>query len=263
MAEFLQPLFDHYTLAQWAFILGVTAFGSVVQGTVGFASGMIVVPLLVVWGVALHEAAAINFLLTAMQNVRGAWRLRHELTYHETNLPLVLRWIGIPVGAMALAYSARLDQAVIKQLIGGLLLVIVVVLSVWKIKHREHIPLPATIGAFLLSGFLLGFAAIGGAPMVLYVNALTWSAAKCRAFLFYLSATGAPPMAAMLIWNFGAGLLPACLASLVAMPLCWLGVNLGIHLGRHLDKNLFRKLTFGLLALIAISSLLSPWLMGK
>lgn len=256
----ISQILSEYAWWQWTLIVGVMTLGSVVQGTVGFASGLIGVPLLVLLGVPLPHAAATNFLLTAMQNMVGAWRLRDQLTLRETVLPVVARWVGIPAGAMMLSVAAGVDQAVVKQLIGGMLLAMVVVLWTWRPRHRDSIPTPVTLVAFLLSGFLLGFAAIGGAPMVLYVNSLNWSAAKSRAFLFFASATGVPLMAMMLAWNFGRELAPACVAALIAMPFCWLGVQLGIRLGMRLDKQRFRQLTYTLLTVIAVSSLLAPWL---
>lgn len=263
MPEYLAQLVAHYSPFQWALIVVVLSLGSVIQGAVGFASGLFSIPLLVVFNIPLEQAAAINFLLTAMQNFFGAWKLRAELRRDEVILPMVLRWVGIPLGVFAMHHTSSLPPTVVKQVIGLLLLVTVIFMWLWRVKHRERIPLPATVVTFLTSGFLLGFAAIGGAPMVLYVNTLTWSAAKCRAFLFLLSATGVPPMAVLLAWTFGAQLLPAVAAAAVAMPFCWMGVLLGMRLGRLLDKRLFRTLTYGLLTVIAVSSVLSPWLSGR
>ncbi|MCA9239764.1 MAG: sulfite exporter TauE/SafE family protein [Planctomycetales bacterium] len=263
MPEQLSTLLAHFSPTQWLLIFTVMTLGSLIQGAVGFASGLFSIPLLVMGGVELQEAATINFLLTAVQNTVGAWRLREELTVRDAAVPVVTRWAGLPLGAIALAKTAALDQGLIKQIVGGLLLVTVIVLWLWKAKHRAHISLPTTILAFLTSGFLLGFAAIGGAPMVLYVNALDWSAAKCRAFLFLVSATGVPLMAVLLAINFGRTLLPAVVAAVMVLPVVWVGLHVGLHLGKKLDKPLFRRITFSLLTLIALTALLAPFLMEK
>lgn len=259
MTEALATL-SHYSPAQWALIAGAMTLGSVIQGAVGFASGLIGVPLLVMGGVPLHEAATINFLLTSVQNTAGAVRLREELTFRETALPVVLRWVGLPLGAAAMWWSAGLDPATVKQVIGVVLLASIVALGVMRPAPRDHIPAWVTAIAFVLSGFLLGFAAIGGAPMVLYVNALKWSAAKSRAFLFFVSATGVPPMAALVAWNFGAEVLPACVAAALLLPLIWAGLLGGFWAGQHFNKRLFRQITFSLLALIALSAIAGPYL---
>lgn len=263
MLDHLTILLAHFSPAQWLLIFTVMTLGSLIQGAVGFASGLFAIPLLVMGGVELQEGATINFMLTAVQNTVGAWHLREELTVRETAVPIVTRWVGLPLGAMVLWETAALDQGLIKQIVGGMLLVMVITLWFWRAKHRSHISLPTTIFAFLISGFLLGFASIGGAPMVLYVNALDWSAAKCRAFLFLVSATGVPLMAVMLAVHFGVTLLPAALAALLVLPLVWVGLHAGLRMGKKLNKPLFRRITYSLLTVIALTALLTPFLMEK
>ncbi|MEM9658797.1 MAG: TSUP family transporter, partial [Planctomycetota bacterium] len=179
----------------------VLSAGSVVQGAVGFASGMICLPLLVLNGLTLPEAVTINVVSTSVQNVIGAWRLRRSLVPRELVVPVTLRWLGVPIGAFVLSHVDNLDPGRAKQLVGMLLLAVVVLLGSFRVKPRDDLKLGWQTLAFLSSGVMLGFAAIGGAPMVLYVNALTWSANKSRAFLFFCSATGIPVVAGLLWWN--------------------------------------------------------------
>jgi hypothetical protein len=44
------------------------------------------------------------------------------------------------------------------------------------------------------------------------------------------------------------------------MPLIFAGLWLGLHLGAFISISLFRRLTFGLIAVTAIAALLSPFL---
>ncbi len=104
----------------------------------------------------------------------------------------------------------------------------------------------------------MGFASIGGAPMVFYVNTLTWSAAKSRGFLFLCSSLLMPLMAVMLLMKFGAEIAPPALAAPIVMPPGIVGLFIGLKLGHRMDKELFRRLTYALLTVIAIVAILSP-----
>ncbi len=241
----------------------IMTFGSVIQGTAGFASGLLSVPLLVNSGFSIPEAAAMNLTSTSVQNVIGAWRLWPELEPSTLLRPVLLRWFGIPLGAYTLVLAHGLQPAQARQLIGVVLLL--VVLALWAIRPRPRGQLPFGWQALAMtsSGFMLGFASIGGAPLVLYVNALSWSTNRSRAFLFFCSASGVPLAALLLWWNFGAQVLTAALATLWIMPLMFAGLWLGLHLGNRLDKRIFRRLTFGLLLALATMSIVSPLVTGR
>jgi uncharacterized protein len=251
-----------YSLAELAVIALVTTAGSVVQGAVGFASGLMGVPLLVLYGFPLLDATVINFVSTAVQNVAGAVRLKSHLETRDVLWPAVLRCVGLPLGIAALQATGAMDPHVVQQIIGGVLLGSIALLRGFRIHPRDHLPAAWTIVTFLASGFLMGFASIGGAPMVFYVNSLTWSAAKSRGFLFLCSSLLMPLMAVMLMARFGAEVAPPALAALIVMPPCIIGLVIGLKLGHRMDKERFRRLTYGLLTVIAIVAILSPAL-GK
>jgi hypothetical protein len=241
----------------------IMTLGGVIQGTVGFASGLLAVPLLVNSGFSIPEAATMNLTSTSVQNVIGAWRLWPELEPRELLRPVLLRWIGIPLGAYALTMAHGLQPAQAKQLIGVVLLLVVLALWTIRPKPRPRLPLGWEVLAMTSSGFMLGFASIGGASLALYVNALTWNANRSRAFLFFCSALGMPLAALLLWWNFGCQVLWTALATLLIMPLVLTGLWLGLYLGNRLDKWVFRRLTYGLLLVLAILSIVSPLVTGK
>ncbi len=248
-----------YTPTEIALIATIMTFGSVVQGALGFASGLLGVPLLVLSGFSLPEAATINLVSTSVQNITGAWKLWPHLEPRELAFPVGVRWLAIPCGAYA-AYlvDLRLDPAQTKQLIGFFLLLIVGLLLGFRIKPRESFHLGWQGLAFSASGFFMGFAAMGGAPMVLYVNSLTWTANKSRAFLFFCSAASLPIAFAMFWFEHGQKILPAAWTTICVMPLILTGLWFGFRLGHRLSKPLFRRITFALIILIAISSIVAP-----
>jgi len=248
-----------YTLTEIALIATIMTLGSVVQGAVGFASGLIGVPLLVLSGFSLPEAATINLVSTSVQNVTGAWKLWAHLDSRELLFPVLVRWMAIPGGVYA-AYIAdqQLDPAQTKQLIGVFMLVVVSLLLGFRITPRERFHFGWQGLAFSISGFFMGFAAIGGTPMVLYVNSLTWSASKSRAFLFFCSAASLPVALAMFWYEHGEKILPAAWMTICVMPMIFTGLWLGFRLGHRLSKPLFRRITLGIIVLIAVISIVAP-----
>ena len=237
-------------------------WGGVVQGAVGFASGLIGVPLLVLSGFSLAEAATINLVSTSVQNITGAWKLWPHLDDpRELVFPVFVRWLAIPCGAyVAFLADERLDPARAKQLVGIFLLVIVGLLWGFRITPRERLNLGWQTLVFSTSGFLMGFATIGGAPMVIYVNSLTWTASKSRGFLFFCSAACLPVAGAMFWYEHGRKIIPAASAALLVMPLILGGLWLGLRLGKRLSKARFRRITYGLILLIAIFAIGAPLL---
>ena len=242
-------------------LLGVImTLGSIIQGAVGFASGLLGVPLLVLCGFSLPEAAIINLVSTSVQNFTGTWKLWEHVRLNEMVLPTAIRLVTIPLGTYAVwMVDQRVGLPQIKQLVGVLLLVIVSLLWGCQVQRRERLNLFWQSLAFSTSGFLLGFASMGGAPLVLYVNALTWSVARARAFLFFCSAVGQPLGAWFLWWKFREEFFtPAC-STLVVLPAIFAGLWIGLHLGSRLSLALFRRLTIGLIAATAIAAICAPF----
>ena len=250
-----------YPLPDIAAIALIMTCGAVIQGAVGFASGLICVPLLVVFGLSIPEAATINLLASGMQNITGATKLRSNLELHELVIPVSIRFLAIPLGTYA-AWLAdgNLSMHQSKQLMGIILLVTIIFLRVTRFEPRETISVLWQLIAFSTSGFLMGFASIGGAPMVVYVNSLTWTAAKSRAFLFFCSAVALPIAATSFWWKHGAKILPAAVTTLLILPVVFGGLWLGLHLGHHLSKRLFRRITYSLLTVIAVGAIIAPML---
>ncbi|HYO24382.1 MAG TPA: TSUP family transporter [Lacipirellulaceae bacterium] len=247
-----------YTTHDLLIIGVIMTLGSLLQGALGFASGLLGVPLLVLSGFSLVEATVINFLSTAVQNVAGAVQLWEHLEWRDVAWPTGLRAAALPLGMYALARSETLDQSTVKQIIGAVLLVSVLLLIALRVRPRDVAPFPWTAAAFLSSGFLMGFGAIGGAPMVMYVNSLTWSAAKSRGFIFFCSAALVPLMGVLLYWKFHEGAARPALAALVILPPVMLALAIGLRVGRTIDKARFRRLTYGLLIGVSLFALLAP-----
>ncbi len=239
----------------------VMSFGSVVQGAIGFASGLLGVPLLVIFGFSLPEAAIINLISTSVQNFTGTWKLWDYLDVRELIYPTVIRLFAIPLGTASVYWvNERITQAQSKQLVGGLMLLVVSLLWLFKVERRDYLNYFWQTLAFFSSGFLLGFASIGGAPLVIYVNSLTWRVNKSRAFLFFCSAIG-QPLAIWFFWRQFSGIFwtPVC-STFVILPAIFAGLWIGLPLGSRLSQPVFRTITLGLILMTALAAIVSPYL---
>src|SRR5215213_7791341 len=130
-----------YSAAELAVIALVMTFGSVIQGCVGFASGLIGVPLLVLYGFPLPEATVINFVSTRVQNLAGAQQLRVHLEARDVFWPTVFRSVGLPLGIAALGATGAISQDRVQQIIGGVLLVSIILLTGFRVHPREQVHL--------------------------------------------------------------------------------------------------------------------------
>ena len=110
-----------------------------------------------------------------------------------------------------------------------------------------------------MGGFLLGLCGIGGPPMVLWVMAHNWSMNRARAFLFFIFATGIPLQALLLWLAFGNPIFEAMLLGLVALPAVAAGLYVGLWLAHIAPDRALRNLSWAVLVLIAISSIVMPY----
>jgi uncharacterized membrane protein YfcA len=247
-----------YALHDLAVIGLIMTLGSLLQGALGFASGLIGVPLLILSGFSQLEATVINFISTAPQNVFGAVQLSEHVEWRDVVWPTIFRAVAMPIGFFALEHTRELDHSIVKQIIGAFVLASVLTVMLLRGRPRERPPRSWTAAAFLTSGFLMGFGAIGGAPMVVYVNNLTWSAARSRAFMFLTSATLVPVMASYMIWKYHAIASAPATAALLVMPSVLLALGIGLRIGHRFDKARFRRVTYGLLIFVSLFAILSP-----
>ena len=78
-------------------------FGSLVQGTIGFALGMIAVPLLVEAGFSLSQAVALTTLTIGIQVMFGAWQLRAHIPWDDVKPAAIVRFLTVALRCPAAA----------------------------------------------------------------------------------------------------------------------------------------------------------------
>lgn len=247
-------------LSQLALVWLAVAIASIVQGTVGFASGLLALPILVLAGWSLPEAIAINLVAGVAQNLYGAWRLRAAIAWPEWLWPNLLRLAALPLGVWALTYVDELDPAVVRQFIGAVILAVVAAFWLWRVKPRERLHAGWTYLAMSTSGFTAGLCGMGGPQMVLWLSAQLWPAARARAFLFFAFALTLVPHTALLVLGFESKAVAALQVGVSALPAALGGIAIGVTIGNRLPRERLRRMMLGVLALVAVSAIVTPLL---
>jgi len=245
--------------AQLVSVLLILFAGALLQSAIGFAAGSFGIPLMLLAGLSLPEAVGVSQLHSVMHCSVGAYTLRKDIVYRDLALPLVLRLAFLPVGLTAMFYVSAIDQDYVKQIVGGILLVILALLCGLRAQPRESVPLKWTLTAFIVSGFLGGFCGMGGVFMAVWVMAHDWEARRARGFMmFTFLATLLPQsIAILLVFPKAAG---AYLLGLAALPIALLGVLLGLSIGNRLPRDGLRRIVYVVLLLIAVRSIVQPFL---
>jgi uncharacterized membrane protein YfcA len=248
------------TLTAYLLVALILLASSVLQGAVGFASGLFGTPLLMLTGIPLPEAVAISLVASAVQNCTAAWELRHEIDYRGALRPMLIRFMALPLGAAALWLVGRESKDSASQLVGVVILLVVGTQWLLSVPPQPRLHPVWEWLTFSLAGFLLGLCGMGGPPMALWVMAHDWPMSRARAFLYYLFVTGLPLQALFLWLFFGNEILWPMLLGLAMAPVMLVGVYVGLALSRAVPDSVLRTIATALLVLIAASSIALPWL---
>jgi len=249
-----------FSASQYATVCLILFASSVVQGAVGFAAGLFGIPLLMLSGASFPDAVAISLVAAAPQNIIPAWQLRREIDFRRALRPMLIRYAWLPVGVFALFLVGQARKEMASQIVGIIVLAIVTVQRAWRAQPQERLHPAWEWLAFGLGGFLLGFCGMGGPPMVLWVLAHDWPMNRARGFLFFIFATGLVPQGLLLWLFFGTEVLDAMLLGAATLPAVLLGLWFGLYLSRLVPDRVLRDLSVAILALIAISAIVSPYL---
>ena len=245
-------------------VVCLTVFaGSVVQGTVGFASGMFVTPILVATGWALPTAIGVNLVSNVVQSLWGAYRLRHAIDWANWLRPYAVRLAWLPVGAGVLLAAEVFQPAVIRQLVGSVILLVTGAFWLWRVRPRETLHVGWEYLAMSLSGFLAGLCGIGGPPMVLWIVSQTWPADRARVFLFLAFSLSLVPQTIILVLLFDEQATLGLVLGCCALPAAVAGTMLGLRVGSRLPPEPLRRLMFLVLVIVAVGVIVMPWLLSR
>lgn len=251
------------TIEQYLLIALILFLSSLLQGAIGFASGLFGIPLLMlVTDIPLQDAVSMVLVASMVQNVTAAYRMRRDIDFPSVWRPMWIRLATMPLGVVALYYLGAASRELASQTVGVIVLSIVATQHWLRVTPRPHLHVGWEWLAFTLAGFLLGFCGMGGPPMVLWVMAHDWSSRRGRAFLFFLFSTSMIPQGICLVLLFGSDILWSLAIGAAALPLLYVGTLLGLRLATYFSERWLRHASTIVLILIGLSAILLPLLRG-
>lgn len=234
-------------------------FGSTVNSLVGFGAGLVAIPLLVWIDVPLPSAIVIVNLSASIQCLWMCIRYRKHIPWRPAMSMHVIRVLMVPVGVVLLVGLVAIGPDRVKQVIGCLLLIVLFMIWILDVQPRRNLHQGWTLLAGTTSGILNGAVGMGGPAAVLWVMAHDWSSRRARSCLWTLILTSFPVQLLMLWWQFGDPILRAMVLGLAMTPVCIVGTLLGLRLGALLPIRRLRRVAYLIIAALAISSIVGPW----
>jgi uncharacterized membrane protein YfcA len=230
-------------------ICAIAFISGTARGFSGFGSALIFMPL----ASSLASPRLIAALLLvidfvgALPLLPNAWR---QADRKATAVIVLGALIGVPIGTWLLT---RLDPVTTRWIISGFVAaLLLLLLSGWRYRGKDHVPLSIGIGA--LSGFCSGLAQTGGPPIVGYWlgRPLASHIARANIVLFFAASDFFS-----VISYASTGLInrDALLLSLLIGPVYALGIRAGSLLFGRASEAVFRGICYTLIALAVIFGL--------
>lgn len=231
--------------------------GSLIQGSIGFAFGLISIPWIVLSGLPLEQSITLVLILVIAQTSLGLFRFRHEIPWREAMQLTAFRFVALPLGVWSLGYIRTYwTPSQIKQLVGIALLAAIVVQTLRRntanVGQRPMGTRFALALSGISSGYFAGLVGMGGPPLVMWSNAREWSTQRTRALLWAVFLILAPWQLLLTFSKFGGSLLPAAQLALLFLPLALLGGWIGSQMGDRLSRIWMKRIVNLLLICIAM-----------
>jgi hypothetical protein len=230
-------------------ICAIALLSGTARGFSGFGSALIFMPLASSIAVPRLVAALLLIIdfVAAAPLLPNAWK---HADRRATAVIVLGALVGVPLGTY---FLSRLDPVTTRWIISGFVLaLLVLLLSGWRYRGRDHPALAAGIGA--LAGFCSGLAQTGGPPIVGYWLGRPIAATTARAniLLFF----GASDFFSLVSYAF-TGLITADAIrfSLLVGPVYAVGVWFGTRLFGRASERLFRAICYALIAAAVIIGL--------
>jgi uncharacterized membrane protein YfcA len=227
------------------------------QSAIGFAGGLLSIPLLVSLGYTLPMAIEMNLVAALIQSAMSSYKLRKDVPWQVVKLPALLRFFALFAGMAVLFSIQDLDKAIIKRWVGIAVLSLTLLQLLVRPTPRENVALAWTILAGLTSGFCLGLVGMGGPPLVLWAMAHNWSSEKTRGALFaaYIPGTIGGAVVGPII--FGEQVLYSACVTLIATPIILAGVPIGMWVGKKIPKPKLQAMAYVTLVLVSFKAILA------
>ncbi len=237
----------------------VMILGSIIQGSSGFGFGLFAIPVLLFFGFDLASTVAMVIIGSAVQKVFAVPSLKSELDWNQMVPYIISGLASLPFGVYAMFKVTGMGQSVVKQVIGGVIIAMLLLRWFGTIKARDVVPKIWSYITGVFSGFLNGFANIGGPPLVLWILAHKWSNRKMRATAIAFALIFVPFQIPMMFVAFGPSIGRPMLDALMVTPATLLGTWLGLKIGGKISKEHLKIYMEALLTIIAVTSVAKPF----
>ncbi len=234
--------------------------GAFVQGAVGFAYGMIAIPVLLWAGLSLPQAVALVSMTVIVQTAAGVWRFRRHVVWRDLPGVAAGRFAGLPAGLWLMAVLDGAGRGAMKQAVGAVLLAVVGLTVACRPVPRAKVAARWSLPVGFGSGLLSGTTGMGGPPVVLWMIAHDWSTQRGRGFLWSLFLLLLPVQLALMVWGFGRPVLAASAGGLVMTPLVLLASHVGGSVGSRWSRPVARRVVLGVLVMLGVSTVVAPWI---
>jgi len=236
----------------------IVFIASLIQSMIGFGFALIALPLLLSLGFELPDAVALTVTTSIFQRATFAWSMREHIPWKKLRPSIIASIPTLFLGIYMLGIIADQSRELVRQCVGGLLVLLVLVQTFSRIKPREHLHTGWGILAGSAAGFLGGLMNIGGPPMVLWAYAHNWTQQRLRVALVAGSLPCFPLQVALLFWRFGPPIGIPLLIGLAFAPLALLGMKIGLELGHRFHIRILRAAVMTALILMGLCYLLAP-----
>ena len=230
-----------------ALFLISTFVGGIVTGLAGFAMG------LVVSGVWLHiitpqQTAGLIVGYGLLVQSYSIWKLRHALNWRAIAPFVAGGTVGVPIGAMLLAY---IDRDILRTGVGILLVLYSTYFLLRPTVHTVRAGMPTDAAIGVLNGILGGLTGLAGPIITIWCQLRGWPKDVQRA-IFQPVIVAAFVLTAASLTIAGAVTVELIKIFLLGLPALGAGLWLGLKLYGHLDEAAFRRL---ILILLLVSGL--------
>jgi uncharacterized protein len=230
-------------------ICAIAFISGTARGFSGFGSALIFMPLassLVSPRLIAALLLVIDFV-GALPLLPNAWR---QANRKATAVIVIGALVGVPIGTWLLT---RLDPVTTRWIISGFVAaLLLLLLSGWRYRGKDHVPLSIGIGA--LSGFCSGLAQTGGPPIVGYWlgRPVASHIARANIVLFFAASDFFS-----VVSYASTGLInrDALLFSVLIGPVYAAGIRAGSLLFGRASETMFRSICYALIALAVIFGL--------
>ncbi len=245
-------------------ILAVLAIliAAVVQASIGFGAGMIILPMLLWAGMEMGPILALMSGAVIAQLTVKLWHYRKEIPWRLVLWPVgIARLIGYVPGFALLWVLANSSTDIVKQAVGAMILVALGLQLGLRIKPREQLAQGWGWLAGFTGGVTAGAVGMGGPPLVLWVVAHDWPAKQARLFLWASFWFVMPIQIVVLVMMFEpATQLKMAGIGALTLPIAMLGTAAGLWLGHRIPKRQLRWAMIALLLVLGVTSLVEPML---